>query len=105
MKDFLHELVDEGFLIRKGKRYQYNDAGDGIISGKIQIKDDGNYGFVIPQNSNNKDIFVSERNLGTAFHDDLVEGGVNEWTIKLEARTKPYKNRLKNKKFHFYFKK
>jgi ribonuclease R len=73
MKEVLHSLVDEGFLVRKGKRYHFNLAGDGKISGKVHIVDDGNYGFVIPQDSNLKDIFISDRNLGTAFHDDVVE--------------------------------
>ncbi len=71
MKEVLHQLIDEGFLIRKGKRYHFNLAGDGKISGKVHIVDDGHYGFVIPQDSNLKDIFISERNLGTAFHDDI----------------------------------
>jgi ribonuclease R len=73
MKEILHQLDDEGFVIRKGKRYHFNLVGDGKISGKVHIVDDGHYGFVIPQDSNLKDIFISERNLGTAFHDDIVE--------------------------------
>lgn len=73
MKKILHELTDEGFLLRKGKRFIFNYSGDGKITGKLQIVDDGNYGFVIPGNSNSKDVFISERNLGTAFNDDIVE--------------------------------
>jgi hypothetical protein len=52
MKKILHELSDEGFLIKKGKRYKFNFAGDGKIIGKLQIIEDGHYGFVIPKNAN-----------------------------------------------------
>jgi len=73
LKSFLHSLVDEGFLLKSGKRYILNQVGkSNKITGTLQITQ-GGFGFVIPKDSKIKDIFIATRNLSTAFNGDTVE--------------------------------
>jgi ribonuclease R len=73
LKSFLHQLYQEDFLTRNGKRYRLNSLPlTGNISGELQVNQ-GGFGFVVLKNSKMGDIFIAERNLGTAFHGDLVE--------------------------------
>ena len=73
LKSFLHSLVDEEFLLKSGKRYLLNQViKSNKITGTLQITQ-GGFGFVIPNDSNIKDIFIATRNLSTAFNGDTVE--------------------------------
>ena len=74
LKDTLYRLYKEGYLEKSGKRYSLK-SGETIeeMTGVIQIIDDGNYGFVIPDNSDQQDIFIAERNLGNALNGDRVQ--------------------------------
>lgn len=70
LKELLHSLYTSGKLNRKGKRYTLLfDKNE--ISGTLQMTRHG-YGFVIPSLEGLEDIFISERNLGIAFHRDKV---------------------------------
>lgn len=72
-KSALHKLEDEGYLKRKGKRYQLNNLPlTNLITGKLEINK-GGYGFVIPDSNKMGDIFIATRNIGPAFHGDKVE--------------------------------
>ncbi|HET55660.1 MAG TPA: ribonuclease R [Ignavibacteria bacterium] len=74
MKVVLFGLYKEKFLDREGKRYfLYSDDKQKNFTGIVQIIDEGKYGFVVLKNSNIKDVFVAERNLGTALNGDHVE--------------------------------
>jgi len=74
MKVVLFGLYKEKFLDREGKRYfLYSDDKQKNFTGIVQIIDEGKYGFVVLNNSNIKDVFVAERNLGTALNGDHVE--------------------------------
>lgn len=74
MKVVLFGLYKEKFLDREGKRYfLYSDNKQKNFTGIVQIIDEGKYGFVVLNNSNIKDVFVAERNLGTALNGDHVE--------------------------------
>ncbi len=79
MKSTLHKLIEEGLLLRTGKRYKYSSFSESKLTGKIYITENG-YGFVTLPN-NVKDIFIAARNLDTAFSGDTVE-------VKLFARQK-----------------
>jgi ribonuclease R len=73
LKSFLHSLVDEEFLLKSGKRYLLNQViKSNKITGTLQITQ-GGFGFVIPNDSNIKDIFIATRNLSTAFNGDTVD--------------------------------
>lgn len=85
LKEILHKLTNDGFLVRQGKRYTYNNVTSGKLIGELQIVENGNYGFVIIENNKLGDIFIAERNLGTAFHGDIVE-------VSLFAKQKGRKN-------------
>ncbi len=70
LKQILAELYRQGKLIKKGKRYLLARDANQII-GTLQITKNG-YGFVIPEPKDGEDIFISERNLGTALNGDKV---------------------------------
>ncbi len=70
LKQILSELYRQGKLIKKGKRYLLVQDANQII-GKLQMTRNG-YGFVIPESKESEDIFISERNLGTALNGDKV---------------------------------
>lgn len=73
LKQYLHELKEQGFLQKIGKRYSLNQKLPEKIIGLFRISRQGNYGFVIPQNSELEDIFIPEKGFNTAFNGDLVE--------------------------------
>ncbi len=75
LKSLLYQLVKEGFLTKVGKRYQLagKKLNVNIITGKLQLANNQNYGFVIPKDKKFKDVYIAERNLGTALNGDLVE--------------------------------
>lgn len=73
LKHFLHQLEKEGFLERAGKRYSLLKLGSGKITGILNLVNGGSYGFVINENKNQNDIFIAQRNLGTAIDGDKVE--------------------------------
>lgn len=73
LKAALHQLCDEEFLERSGKRFKLKTTVDKKnIVGTLQLTFEG-YGFVIPNKTKADDIFISERNLFTAFNGDTVE--------------------------------
>ena len=73
LKAMLHQLYEEDFLAKSGKRYRLNQISKtNLVTGTLQIVN-GSYGFVVLKNSKMNDIFVSSRNLGTAFGGDTVE--------------------------------
>jgi ribonuclease R len=70
LKALLHSLYSSGKFNRKGKRYTLlHDQNE--IAGILEITRYG-YGFVVPKLDGLEDIYISERNLGTAFHGDNV---------------------------------
>lgn len=73
LKQELHSLLKNEFLIKVGKRYSMNKKSKQNIIGVFQISRQKNFGFVIPQNSKQEDIFIPERAFYTALHGDLVE--------------------------------
>jgi ribonuclease R len=73
LKALLHDLLEEEYLIREGKKYKLNQLPENNqVTGILQVNDAG-YGFVVVKGSEMGDIFVSSRNLGAAFNGDLVE--------------------------------
>jgi ribonuclease R len=70
LKRILAELYRQGKLIKRGKRYILARDANQIV-GTLQMTKNG-YGFVIPEPKNGEDIFISERNLGTALNGDKV---------------------------------
>ncbi len=73
LKAALHKLEEEGFLIRTGKRYQLNKMpSTNKLTGRLEMNKNG-YGFVIINNENINDIFISSGNLGAALDGDIVE--------------------------------
>jgi len=73
LKYYLHKLTEEGFLEKSGKRYQLSRYGSEKLIGTVQIISDGDYGFVILNNQNIRDVFIAGKNLNTAFDGDVVE--------------------------------
>ncbi|MGE5410595.1 MAG: ribonuclease R [Clostridiales bacterium] len=72
LKAMLHDLTEENFLSRIGKRFRYNSKANGKLIGTLSITE-GGYGFVLMKNSGMKDVFIAAKNMGTAFNGDEVE--------------------------------
>lgn len=73
LKALLFTLYEEGFLQKDGKYYQLAlPDSSNLIKGVLQMTPSG-YGFVIPSSKKLNDIFISSRNLGTAFDGDTVQ--------------------------------
>lgn len=73
LKHFLHDLTEEEFLLKMGKRYSLNSASTGKIIGKFVISEDKRFGFVVPSNGGRRDVFIPEKYFHTAFSGDVVE--------------------------------
>ncbi len=87
LKAALHQLCDEEYLERTGKRYKVKSTIDKRnIVGTLQLTFEG-YGFVVPNKSKADDIFISDRNMFTAFNGDTVE-------VSLFAKQKGKKKNL-----------
>lgn len=85
LKALLYSLFEEGFLVKEGKYYQLSLPDSAAeITGVLQMTPAG-YGFVIPKTKKLNDIFISARNLGTAFDGDTVQ-------VVLFAKQKKKKN-------------
>jgi ribonuclease R len=73
LKAALHKLEEESFLIHTGKRYKLKRLPQtNLLTGRLDMHRSG-YGFVIINNEKSGDIFIAERNIGTAFDGDTVE--------------------------------
>ncbi|RJR07199.1 ribonuclease R [Candidatus Parcubacteria bacterium] len=81
LKVSIHQLEQEKFLSKIGKRYKLHSfPAANKITGYFQLNNRG-FGFVVPKNPEIKDIFISAGKSSTAFHGDLVE-------VELFARQK-----------------
>ncbi len=70
-KDQLRDLVHEGKIVRiRGNRYGLPSKMN-LVVGRVKCHPDG-YGFVIPEEEGQEDIFVGARNLQEAMHGDRV---------------------------------
>ena len=73
LKAALHDLYEEKFLSKNGKRYRLGQIiSSNKVSGTLQITN-GGYGFVVLKNTKMPDVFIAPRNLGSAFNGDIVE--------------------------------
>jgi ribonuclease R len=71
LRALLKGLVDEGRIIKiRGNRYGLPIKMN-LVVGKVKCHPDG-YGFVIPEEEGEGDIFISPRNLKEAMHGDRV---------------------------------
>jgi ribonuclease R len=70
-KEQLRDLVHEGKIVRiRGNRYGLPSKMN-LVVGRVKCHPDG-YGFVIPEEEGQEDIFVGARNLQEAMHGDRV---------------------------------
>ncbi|VAX27345.1 3'-to-5' exoribonuclease RNase R [hydrothermal vent metagenome] len=73
LKESLYNLMQDGFLEKKGKRFVQVKSFNRELVGVFQIAKEGTYGFVILKNSNMRDVFIPEKYFNNAFHSDLVK--------------------------------
>ncbi|SKA74066.1 ribonuclease R [Paucidesulfovibrio gracilis DSM 16080] len=74
LREILKTLVDKGKLIRTRGAYGLVDKMR-LVTGRLEVKRSG-VGFVIPEDSRRKDLFISEKDLGEAWHGDRVVAAV-----------------------------
>ncbi|MCJ2164842.1 MULTISPECIES: ribonuclease R [unclassified Pseudodesulfovibrio] len=70
VKGMLHALVQQGKLIRIRRGYGLAESMH-CLTGRLEIQRQG-FGFVVPEDSRRKDVFVNQRDLGEAWHGDKV---------------------------------
>jgi len=70
LDELLHVLIGEGRLIRLKDAFGLAEQMH-LVSGELEIQRSG-VGFVIPDDSRRKDIFISAQDLGEARHGDRV---------------------------------
>lgn len=74
VRELLASLVEEGKLIRIRRGYGLAEAMH-CITGRLEIQR-GGFGFVVPEDSRRKDIFINQRDIGEAWHGDKVVAAV-----------------------------
>ena len=73
LKSAMYSLFEEGFLLKSGKNFRLNRIpSSNTVNGVLQIVN-GGFGFVVVKDSKMGDVFISSRNMGTAFNGDTVE--------------------------------
>ncbi len=73
VKEALYFLAKDGFIIRRGKRFEKVKNPAKKLIGTFKISREGTYAFVILKNSKSDDIFIPEKHFGIAFNGDTVE--------------------------------
>jgi ribonuclease R len=74
VKDMLRELVEQGKLIRIRRGYGLAESMH-CITGRLEIQR-GGFGFVVPEDSRRKDVFINQRDIGEAWHGDKVVAAI-----------------------------
>lgn len=74
VKDVLAELVTDGKLIRIRRGYGLAEAMH-CVTGRLEIQR-GGFGFVVPEDTRRKDIFINQRDIGEAWHGDKVVAAI-----------------------------
>ena len=74
VKDLLAELVEQGKLIRIRRGYGLAESMH-CVTGRLEIQR-GGFGFVVPEDSRRKDIFINQRDIGEAWHGDKVVAAI-----------------------------
>ncbi|CCH49964.1 ribonuclease R [Pseudodesulfovibrio piezophilus] len=70
VKEMLAALVEQGKLIRMRRGYGLAESMN-CVTGQLEIQR-GGFGFVIPEDSRRKDIFINQRDINEAWHGDKV---------------------------------
>lgn len=75
--EILSDLMREGkiFLTKRGRYESYKRAG--FVLGKLSCTPNGHFGFVIPDDDNEKDLFIVPTGLSDAYHDDTVLAAID----------------------------
>lgn len=87
VKQALRQLTDSGKVVRIGKAYGLSENMR-LITGKLEVRP-GGFGFVLPEDSRRKDVFIGSRNMGGAWHGDRVVAA-----IVRERKTKNHEGRI-----------
>ncbi|NDY56828.1 ribonuclease R [Desulfovibrio sulfodismutans] len=74
VRDILDDLVEEGRLIRIDRAYGLTESMN-LMVGRLEIQRSG-VGYVIPDDKRRKDLFISQRDMGDAWHGDRVAAAV-----------------------------
>jgi ribonuclease R len=77
LKVILNEMTWEGQIVRmKGRKYALPTRVN-VVVGRLQCHPDG-YGFVIPEEGNQADVYIKPRDLREAIHGDRVAVRIEE---------------------------
>lgn len=79
-KGLLEELEEEGKIFKTHKNRYGVPERMSLVAGRLQASERG-YGFVIPDDEDIKDIFISAESLNGAMHNDRVIARINKKVI------------------------
>lgn len=74
VKDMLGDLVRQGKLVRIRRGYGLAESMH-CITGRLEIQR-GGFGFVVPEDTRRKDIFINQRDINDAWHGDKVVAAI-----------------------------
>ncbi|QLA18870.1 ribonuclease R [Desulfolutivibrio sulfoxidireducens] len=74
LRDILDDLVEEGRLIRIDRAYGLTESMN-LFVGRLEIQRSG-VGYVVPDDKRRKDLFISHKDMGDAWHGDRVAAAV-----------------------------
>ena len=69
--DALRELCRDGKLVRLKKNHYTLPERQNLVTGRVQAHPDG-YGFLIPEDKNIEDVYLSRREMRRVMHGDEV---------------------------------
>ncbi|MEO2054015.1 MAG: ribonuclease R [Nitrospira sp.] len=71
VRDLLQTLIQEGMIVKvRGNRYGLPDKMN-LVSGRLKGHRDG-YGFILPEEEGETDVYIAERRMNGAMHGDRV---------------------------------
>ncbi len=76
LRSVLDQLTNQGRLIRTRNAWGLLDKMS-LVTGRLQVVRSGN-GFVLPEDSRRKDVFIDQRDMGDAWHGDRVVAAVSK---------------------------
>jgi ribonuclease R len=79
-RELLDDLESKGMIFRTRKNRYGTPEKMNLVVGRFQGNERG-YGFVIPDDEDSKDVFISIDNTGSAMHNDRVVARVNRKVV------------------------
>src|SRR5436305_1998238 len=88
VRRILSQLINEGKIVQIKKDRLILPAEADLVSGRLQMNERG-FGFLIPDDPKQGDIYIAAENVGVAMHGDLVVCRLNRGPQREKNRREP----------------